>query len=78
MLRGQHRGRHEHRHLGARADGLERGTQRHLRLAVTHVADDQPVHRSVLLKVGLDLVRGTKLVGRLLVGKGSFHLRLPG
>ncbi len=78
VLRCQHGRGHQHRHLGPRPDGLEGGAQGDLRLAVAHVADDQTIHRRGLLEIGLDVDRGAQLVGRLLVGKGRFHLRLPG
>ena len=58
---------HQHRHLRAVLDRLERGPQGDLGLAVAHVADDQAVHRPGLLHVGLDLGGGAQLVGRLLV-----------
>ena len=44
MLLGQHRGRHQHRHLIAVFDGLEGGADRHFGLAVADIAADQPVH----------------------------------
>ena len=45
VLVGQHGRRHEHRHLPAGLDRLERRPHRQLRLAVAHVAAQQAVHR---------------------------------
>ena len=78
MLLGQQRGRHQHDHLLAVLHGLERGADRDLGLAVADVAGDHPVHRDRLLHVGLDLVDGGQLVGRLGVGEGVLELALPG
>ena len=55
VLLGQHRGRHQHGHLLAVVDGLERGAHGQFGLAVADVAADEPVHRPRLLHVGLDL-----------------------
>ena len=55
MLLGQHRSRHQDRHLLAVHDRLERGPQRYLRLAIAHIAADQPVHGPRLFHIHLDL-----------------------
>ena len=68
---------HEHRDLLAVLDRLERRAHRDLGLAVADVAADQPVHRDRALHVGLDLVDGAQLVGRLDVGEGVLELALP-
>ena len=65
VLLGQHGRGHEEHHLAAVGRGLERRAQRHLGLAVAHVAADQPVHGPRLLHVrphGLDRIQ---LVGGL-------------
>jgi len=51
MLLGEDRGRCEHRHLLPRLHRLEGRAQRDLGLAVSHVADQQPVHRAGALHV---------------------------
>ena len=76
LLRQQRRG-HEDRDLLAVLDGLERRADRDLGLAEAHVADQEPIHRLRLFHVGLDVVDGVALVGRLLVRKGGFELALP-
>ena len=45
VLLGEHRRRHQHGHLVAGVDRLERRADRHLRLAEADVAAQQPVHR---------------------------------
>ena len=78
MLRREDGRGHQDRHLRAGLDGLEGGAQGDLGLAVADVAHDEAVHGRVPLEVGLDLDGGAQLVGRLLVGEGRLHLRLPG
>ena len=46
VLLGQHGGGHQEHDLAAVGGRLERGPQRHLGLAVAHVAADQAVHRA--------------------------------
>ena len=77
VLDGQHRRRHEHRHLLAGLDGLERRPHRQLGLAVADVAAQEPVHGDGLLHVGLDLADGADLVRRLLVRERLLELHLP-
>jgi len=77
MLRREDGRRHEDRHLPAALERLERPAQRHFRLAVTDVADDEAVHRTAGLHVELDLGRGSELVERLLVRERGLELLLP-
>ncbi len=77
VLLHEDRGRREQRHLLAAHHRLERGAQRDLRLAVPHVAADQPVHGNGGLHVALHLFDAAKLVLRLLVGEGRLELALP-
>ena len=77
MLLGQDRGGHQHGHLLLVHDGLERGPQRDLRLAVAHIAADQPVHGLGLLHVLLHLPHRLDLVRSLGVGEGGLQLLLP-
>ena len=63
VLLAQQRGRHQHGHLVAGIDRLERRPHRQLRLAVAHVAAEQAVHRPRLAHVVLDGVDGGQLVG---------------
>ena len=51
VLLGQDRGRHEHGHLVAGVDRLERRPHRHFGLAVADVAAQQAIHRPRLLHV---------------------------
>ena len=78
VLHGEHRGGHQDRHLLAVHDRLEGGAQGNLRLAVAHVAADQPVHGLGPLHVPLHVADGLELVGRLVVREGRLELLLPG
>ena len=69
VLLAQQRGGHEHRHLVAGIDRLERRPHRQLGLAVAHVAAQQPVHRPRQAHVVLDRIDGGQLVGRFVIGK---------
>ena len=71
-------GGHEHGDLSPVHDGLERGAERYLGLAVADVAADEAVHGACPLHVRLHVAHGAELVGRLHVGEGGFHLLLPG
>ena len=64
VLEREHGGGREKRHLLAVHHRLERGAHRHFRLAVAHVAAQQPVHRRRRLHVALDVVDGRRLVRR--------------
>ena len=77
MLVREDRRRDEDGDLLAVLDRLECGAQGDLGLAVADVAEDEPVHRSAGLHVGLDLGDGPQLVGRLLVRERRFELGLP-
>ena len=70
VLLGQQRGGHEHRHLVAGVDRLERRPHRHLGLAVAHVAAQQAVHRPRLAHVALDRRRWWS-AGRAFRGRGT-------
>ena len=67
MLIGQHSGGHKHCHLFAIYSGLESGTHGHLGLTESHIATHQSVHGARTLHIGLDILRGLKLVGGVLV-----------
>ncbi len=77
VLLGEDGRRHQHRHLRAVGDGLERRAHRDLRLPVAHVAAHQAVHRLRPLHVELDLSERGELVGRLDVRERSLELLLP-
>ena len=77
VLVGEQRGRDEHRHLLAVLHRFERGPDRHLRLAVADVAAHEAVHGHGSLHVGLDVLDGLELVGRLLVRERLLDLALP-
>ena len=78
VLGREHGRRHEHGHLLAVLDRLERAAQGDLGLAVANVANDEPVHRPAGFHVELHLGGGAQLVGRLLVREARLHLGLPG
>ncbi len=67
----------KHQHLLAVLDRLEGRPQRHLGLAITHVAAEQTVHRALRLHVVLDRVDSAQLVRGLLVGEGLLEAHLP-
>ncbi len=77
VLLGEDRRRHQHQHLLAALDRLERGAQRDLGLAVADVAADQAVHRARGLHVGLDHLDRLALVGGLGVGELRLELDQP-
>ncbi len=77
VLFGQDGGGHQHGHLLARVDGLERRADGDLGLAVADVAADQAIHRLALGHVALDRLDGQELVGCLLVGEGGLELGHP-
>ena len=62
VLAGEQRGRDNDRNLGARHRGNEGGAQRHLGLAETDIAADQPVHRAAGGKVFQHVGDGAGLV----------------
>ena len=77
VLLAEHLRGHEDRRLPPRADDLEQRAQRHLGLAVAHVAAEQPVHRLHALEV-LAHGRGRgRLVGRVREREGVDELALP-
>ena len=55
---------------------LEGRPDRHLRLAVPHVAAHQSIHGSGMLQILFNIQGRTELVRGLLVGKGGLHLGL--
>lgn len=69
VLLGQNGGGHQHGHLLAVHHRLEGGAQRHLSLAIAHIAAHQAAHRFGALHVGLDLGQRAELVVGLLVGE---------
>ncbi len=76
MLIGKHRRRHKHGYLFAVNRGLERRTDRYLRLAETDVAAYQTVHRPGTFHVGLDSLGGRQLVGGILIDKRRLEFLL--
>ena len=67
VLVGQYGGGHHDGHLLGVACCLESGADGHFGLAESHIAAHQPVHGAGLLHVGLHVVSGLQLVGRILV-----------
>ena len=76
MLISQHRGGHKHSGLLAVGSSLKRSAYRHFRLAESHIATHQAVHRAFALHVGLHRLRRLQLVGRVLIDKRSLKLML--
>ncbi len=74
VLLRQDRGGHQHGHLLAVHGRLERGPQRHLGLAVAHVAADEPVHGLIRGHVGQDVLDGLDLVRGLVKFEGGLEL----
>jgi len=58
VLLGQHRGGYQDGGLLAVQDALHHRPQGHLRLAVAHIAAQQPVHGYGLFHIRLDLPDG--------------------
>ncbi len=77
VLLGEDRGRHQDRHLFAVHHGLEGGAHRELGLPKADVAAQQPVHRTRVLHVRLDLLHHADLVRRLVVRERLLELLLP-
>ena len=77
MLFGQHRRRHQHRHLLTIHYRLERSPDRYLGLAVTDIATYQAVHGLCIFHIFLDLPLDHNLVGCFHVWEGCFHFLLP-
>ena len=76
MLVGQNCCRNEHSHLLAVAGSLERCAHGNLCLAETHIAAHQTVHGLCLLHVGLHVLCGAQLVGRVFVEETCLQLVL--
>ena len=76
MLKGQYGGRHQHGYLLVVASGFEGGAYSHLRLAKSHVATDQAVHRARAFHVVLHLLGRFQLVGCVLVEERCLQLVL--
>ena len=77
VLKGQHRGRRQKRHLLGVHDRLECGAHGDLRLAVPDVAAQQPIHRRRRFHVALDVGDRRLLVGCQVVFERVFELLLP-
>ena len=77
VLLGQQGGRDQHGGLATVLHGLEHGAHRHLGLPEADVTAHQTIHGYRPLHIGLDLLDGPQLVGRLLEWEGLFELSLP-
>ena len=77
MLKRQHGGRREKRHLLAVHHRLERGPHRDFGLAVADVAAQQAIHRRRRFHVAPDVVDGVLLVDREIPLEGIVELALP-
>ena len=78
VLLGEDGRRDKHGDLLAAHDGLERGSERDLGLAVADIAAHEPVHGGGALEVLLHFGNRGVLVGRFDVGERVLHLALPG
>ena len=77
MLKRQHRGRRQHRHLLAVRQRLERCAHRNFGLPVADVAAQQPVHRQRRFHVALHIFDGALLVGGFLEFERILEFALP-
>ena len=77
MLANQQGGWHEHGHLFAVLNRLERGSKGDLGFAIADVSGQQAVHRNRALHIALDFFDGRKLVWRLDKREGLFEFALP-
>ena len=77
VLVGENRRWHEQGNLPLRLYRLERGAHRDFSLSVTHVANEQTVHRPYALHVRFHFRGGFALLGRVLEEPGRLELALP-
>ena len=77
MLLREHRRRHKNGRLLSVGHAFERGAQRHLGLAIPHVAAQEAVHRGRRFHVLFDILDRLQLVGRFLKGEIILELALP-
>ena len=77
VLKREHGGGCQKRHLFAVHYRLERGAHRHFRLAVSDVAAEQTIHRDRRFHVALDVGDRGHLIGRQLVRKRVLEFLLP-
>ena len=77
VLLRQDRGGHQVDDLTALLHSLERRAEGDLRLSVSHVTADQPVHDPPLFHVRFDVLDGLQLVLRLLEGEHFLEFLLP-
>ncbi len=77
MLLRQDRRRHEIRDLFPVLYGFERRADRDLRLSISHIAADQPVHDARTLHIALGRLDRKQLVARLLKREHLLKLLLP-
>ncbi|MEI2704359.1 MAG: hypothetical protein V9E89_03635 [Ilumatobacteraceae bacterium] len=78
VLLREDRRRHQHGHLLAVIDRLERRPQRDFGFAVADIAADQAIHRVRLFHVRLDITHRAQLIFRLHIRERSFQFVLPG
>ena len=77
VLEGEDGRRGQEGDLLAIHDGLEGRAHSDFRLAVAHVAAEQPIHRRRSFHVGLDVGNRRRLVWRQIVRKAAFEFLLP-
>ena len=77
MLLREHRRRHKNGRLLSVGHAFERGAQRHLGLAVPHVAAQKTIHRGRRFHVLFDILDRLQLVWRFLEGEIVLELALP-
>ena len=76
MLKGQYRCGHHDGHLLRVAGGFEGGADGNLGFSESYIAAYESVHGTFLLHVGLHLVGGFQLVGRVFVEEAGLELAL--
>ena len=76
MLIGEHGGGHEYSHLLGVGGSLESGSHCYLGLAEANVATHKSVHGARFLHVGLHVICGLQLVGRVLIKETGFQFLL--
>ena len=77
VLLRENSGWHQHRHLFAICHRFEGGAQSHFGFAISHIAAEQPVHRTFGFHVGFDLLDGKQLIRGFNVRKRGFQFFLP-
>ena len=76
MLESKDGCRHEHRHLLAVGNSLERSADSHLSLTKAHITADKSVHRTIILHIPLDSMNSLLLIWSILIHEGRLKFLL--